>query len=145
MQYYEASSATYQCMDKYAGRQLGKKGVRKLLRRFFTDSHYYNDRIRLDVCSQVLDRLRRLSKVMEKLDSYRFFGASLLVIYEGDNSAKCYGNKDRVKVKLIDFANITMPSGSQAGIETNHLYSGPDKGCLLGLETLESILVQCVG
>jgi hypothetical protein len=58
MQYFDTPSDTYQCMDKYAGRDLDKKGVRKLLKKFWGGSVGGDE-----ACVGALEKLRGIIKV----------------------------------------------------------------------------------
>jgi len=81
-----------------------------------------------------------LLQIISQLDGYRFFGTSLLIVYEG-----CPTEGVRLPppdVRLIDFANVSLPLEDESS-NVIRGYSGPDSGCLLGLKTLENILLQC--
>lgn len=80
----------------------------------------------------VLHKLRRLAAIIRSLNDYRFYGSSLLMIYDGDETS------DKVMdVRIIDFAH------SVTSQDPRHEFSyppqhpnQPDDGYLLGLKTL---------
>ena len=104
----------------------------------------------IDKClvRSALHKLSQLRESVAQLNSYRFYSASLLFIYEGKSfSAKsklnCQdetGNSSRrwfhgeVNVRLIDFAHYCC------GDESVH--PGPDAGILYGLDNLIKLLGQ---
>ena len=89
--------------------------------------------------------------MIESLDSFRFPGTSLLVIYDGaavDRVQECQNMsltdwlllEGLVDVRMIDFAKATY-----AGfLHDDENYTGPDEGYLYGLNHLISIIQKTV-
>ena len=63
---------------------------------------------------------------MRALQGIRFWGSSLLMLYEGDID---HGNDPKVDLRIIDFAHCYQEAAP-----------GPDDGCLKGLLTL----IECL-
>ena len=76
-------------MDKYFGRGLDQNGLVSALRQA----------VHKQVIPSIVDQLEKVRSVLNKLDSYRFYAASLLIIYEGSSL-----DGSRARVYLIDFA-----------------------------------------
>ena len=89
--------------------------------------------------------------IIEGLAGYRFYGTSLLVIYDS-SAIEQLGSLIRspmesitdllllsrlVDIKMIDFAKSTSP-----GFMSDSQYWGPDSGYLLGLNSLIKIVDQ---
>lgn len=84
-------------------------------------------RMRLEVVRPIVQRLKQFYECVSQQDTFRFYSSSLLVIYDGARTT------NKAEVRAIDFAHATYHS-SPFGGQINHL--GPDKGYLLGIETL---------
>lgn len=67
-------------MNKYQGRKLTLAGFKEALYQFFHDGH----RLRRELLSPVLRRLREMQAALEACESYRFYSSSLLIIYDGE-------------------------------------------------------------
>lgn len=67
-------------MDKYIGRKLTLSGFKEALFQFFHDGR----RLRRELLSPVLRRLREMQAALESCESYRFYSSSLLIIYDGE-------------------------------------------------------------
>ncbi|CAO1630056.1 unnamed protein product [Sympodiomycopsis kandeliae] len=74
--------------------------------------------------------LDRLISLFEKLE-IRIRGGSLLVVYEGDEQLRQTSNAEVMSLRIIDFAHATMVQGK-----------GPDKGVLLGLNTVKRLVTE---
>uniref|UniRef100_A0A3P9IVJ4 Kinase n=1 Tax=Oryzias latipes TaxID=8090 RepID=A0A3P9IVJ4_ORYLA len=129
MQVYQPSTGHYLCRNKYYGRGLSSDGFRQALYQYL-----HNGRcLRRDLFQPILSKLRRLKAVLEKQASYRFYSSSLLIIYEGKVRP---GKLPLVDLRMIDFAHSTFKGfrGDTA------VHDGPDRGYMLGLESLIEIL-----
>jgi len=73
----------YICRDKFFGRGLSPDGFYSSLALFLNDGKS----IRTEVIPRIVMLLDRLAAVVSGLDSYRLYGSSLVVVYEGDRSA----------------------------------------------------------
>jgi len=134
MQVWSCEAGRYHCRTKTAGRALTVAGLRAALAQFFSSG----DRIRAEVVSAVLEKLAELRSLVASLNSYRFYTSSLLVIYEGTgwtDSRPAPATPPLADVRLIDFAHST-----HSGLEEEARHDGPDRGLLLGLDSLLGIL-----
>ncbi|KAM9536629.1 inositol hexakisphosphate kinase 2-like isoform 3-T4 [Salvelinus alpinus] len=80
MQVYQSDSGQLMFMDKYIGRKLTLSGFKEALFQFFHDGR----RLRRELLSPVLRRLREMQTALESCESYRFYSSSLLIIYDGE-------------------------------------------------------------
>ncbi|XP_075997329.1 inositol hexakisphosphate kinase 2-like [Genypterus blacodes] len=79
MQVYQSDSGQLMFMNKYHGRKLNLPGFKEALFQFFHSGH----RLRRELLSPVLRRLRDMQAALEACESYRFYSSSLLIIYDG--------------------------------------------------------------
>ena len=136
---YNCGSNSYTKVDKYTGRRADLLELTQLVREFFSVS----GGLRLDVLDYVISQLADIKKVLTKLDGFRFYSSSLLIIYDGlkVNSRSFLKTQSeptkpfKVKVRIIDFANAAVP-GDCSGVS----HSGADQGFLLGLRSIKKIL-----
>lgn len=108
MQVWDVSKESYLFRDKYYGRnvQAGQE-FRDVLRRFLCDGK--------DPCSilrhipNMLHKLDQLEAIVQRLRGYRFYAASLLVFYDGDQSepAEETTEDDTTVEDSTDFATDT--------------------------------------
>lgn len=127
--------------------------------------------LRKDLFEPILSKLCRLKAVLERQASYRFYSSSLLIIYEGkdpesvdgwqkpselpsekQNQATALGSVENppasephtppqtlsVDVRMIDFAHSTFKGFR----DDQTVHDGPDRGYVLGLESLINILQE---
>ncbi|XP_040889578.1 inositol hexakisphosphate kinase 2b [Toxotes jaculatrix] len=80
MQVYQSDSGQLMFMNKYHGRKLTLAGFKEALCQFFHNGR----RLRRELLSPVLRRLREMQAALEACESYRFYSSSLLIIYDGD-------------------------------------------------------------
>ncbi|XP_053724871.1 inositol hexakisphosphate kinase 2-like [Synchiropus splendidus] len=79
MQVYQSDTGQLMFMNKYLGRKLTLPGFKEALFQFFHSGH----RLRHELLSPVLRRLRDMQDALESCESYRFYSSSLLIIYDG--------------------------------------------------------------
>ncbi|KAM6981406.1 inositol hexakisphosphate kinase 2-like [Aplochiton taeniatus] len=79
MQVYQSDSGQLMFMNKYQGRKLSLSGFKEALFQFFHDGR----RLRHELLSPVLRRLKEMKAALESCESYRFYSSSLLIIYDG--------------------------------------------------------------
>lgn len=97
---YKKNSGKFMCRNKYHGLKLHEEGFKQELITFLHNGLQF----RTELIEPLLQRLRKLYKVIEKQHSYRFYSSSLLLMYEGDmentgettNSCSC-STKEREK------------------------------------------------
>ena len=149
-QRFSVTKNNFERLDKYVGRKATEPEFRELLTNFFNNNGF----LRRDIIRLVAAEVGAMRGRLEDLNQYRFYSSSLLIIYEGtalsclpfpalecedslDGSEEFPGKQQaRVKVKIIDFANSSVPACG----EGEGLHEGPDRGFLLGLENLQEIL-----
>lgn len=160
-QRFSVSKNNFEKLDKYVGRKATETEFRDLLENFFNN----NGILRTDIILYVINEVRDMRKSLLQLDQFRFYSSSLLIIYEGrqfsdfsdieeprsfesEDSMDCDSftpqirskKKSLAKIRIIDFANATMPGV----FEDDRVHEGPDAGFLLGLENLQEILESLV-
>ncbi|XP_067361280.1 inositol hexakisphosphate kinase 2-like isoform X1 [Channa argus] len=79
MQVYQSDTGQLMFMNKYHGRKLTLSGFKEALHQFF----HSGQRLRRELLSPVLHRLRDMQAALEACESYRFYSSSLLIIYDG--------------------------------------------------------------
>nr|XP_020448789.1 inositol hexakisphosphate kinase 2-like isoform X2 [Monopterus albus] len=79
MQVYQSDTGQLMFMNKYHGRKLTLPGFKEALYQFF----HSGQRLRRELLSPVLRRLRDMQAALEACESYRFYSSSLLIIYDG--------------------------------------------------------------
>lgn len=123
MQVYKGEQCVF--YDKYSGRQLSDEAFRQTLKQYF---HHQQQ---LDQIPVLLRKLSRLSRIITCLKGYRFYGSSLLIIYDAS------GKRSKIDVRMIDFAKTLTPDTDDSDFtcppEQPH---EPDHGYLLGLRSL---------
>lgn len=77
---YQSDLGQLMFMNKYQGRKLTLAGFKEALYQFFHDGR----RLRRELLSPVLRRLREMQAALEACESYRFYSSSLLIIYDGE-------------------------------------------------------------
>lgn len=131
MQVYISERDEYEIQDKYIGRTLTQASFEETIKKFLSNGIQ-------DIIPILLKKLKRLYKEIEKMDGYRFYGSSLLIVYDGIKH-------DNVVMKLIDFTHCIT---SKEMKENQSLmtyppekgYNSPDDGFLQGIHTLIQIL-----
>ncbi|XP_023655502.1 inositol hexakisphosphate kinase 2 [Paramormyrops kingsleyae] len=91
MQVYQSDSGQLMFMNKYHGRKLTLPGFKEALFQFFHDGR----RLRRELLSPVLRRLREMQAALEACESYRFYSSSLLIIYDGERPRARHRHRHR--------------------------------------------------
>lgn len=87
MQVWDVSSQSYIFHDKYFGRSVkAGKEFKDVLRQFLYNGSDLSSILRH--IPILLEKLNQLETIVRRLRGYRFYAASLLVFYDGDQSAK---------------------------------------------------------
>ncbi|KAI8142085.1 hypothetical protein BJV82DRAFT_475414, partial [Fennellomyces sp. T-0311] len=79
MQVYKINRRAYDVQDKYVGRNLTPQSFHETLHYFLHDGNT----LLAQHIPALLRKLRRLALLIRSLPGYRFFGSSLLIIYDG--------------------------------------------------------------
>lgn len=147
LQVWDVKTQTYIFQDKYFGRDL-KAGqeFRGALERFLFDGVDYSSVLRR--IPTILKKLAELELLITTLKGYRFYAASLLMFYDGDNSEegesdsaateKEVGKKKKeIDFKIADFANCVIREDdlTDRSCPPRHPEE-PDRGFLRGLRSL---------
>ena len=142
-QVYQPESGLYKEWDKYFGRRLRADGFKTGLHDFLDNGVRFLHELIPDILSQ----LRQLSEVIHRLEGFRFYSSSLLIMYEGmpENHAATSPTATMspsntgglVDVKMIDFAHSCLPENT-----ANIGHRGPDSGYLFGLTNLIALLEE---
>ena len=104
--------------DRYYGKKLKLGELPEALRLYLDNGKA----VRRDLIPAFLKRLKDMERWFATQQQFRFYGTSLLFIYEGDPSAE---DPNRVDVRMIDFAHVWPIADS-----------GVDEGYLYGLQSL---------
>uniref|UniRef100_A0A3B4FBW1 Kinase n=1 Tax=Pundamilia nyererei TaxID=303518 RepID=A0A3B4FBW1_9CICH len=156
MQVYQSEPGQLMFMNKYHGRKLTLAGFKEALYQFFHNGH----RLRHELLSPVLRRLREMQAALEACESYRFYSSSLLIIYDGDppraptrprhrggeegdeddRSSHSAGEASSpvVDVRMIDFAHTTCRHYGEDSV----VHEGQDSGFIFGLQNLITIISE---
>ncbi|XP_068172436.1 inositol hexakisphosphate kinase 2-like [Antennarius striatus] len=84
MQVYRSDTGQLMFMSKFHGRRLSLPDFKEALFQFFHSGR----RLRRELLSPVLRRLRDMQAALEACESYRFYSSSLLIIYDGASQRK---------------------------------------------------------
>lgn len=145
--------------DKYYGRRLSTRSeFCSALATFLYDGNL----VRREVIPLLIKRLKTLRDIVRRLNGYRLFSSSLLLLYDGDQTSWDPKNNDElsdngVQVRMVDFAHCILYSQHEEiignfmhkfgiddkeeawrrfkEIEDDDL-QGPDSGYLLALDNL---------
>ncbi|XP_056381204.1 inositol hexakisphosphate kinase 1-like [Hyla sarda] len=137
MQVFQMNTGHYLCLNKYYGRGLSTEGFRQALYQYL----HNGVNLRTDLFEPILSKLKRLISVLDGQASYRFYSSSLLIIYDGIDRPRMADHvaqetPPKVDVRMIDFAHSTYKGFR----DDPTVHDGPDKGYVLGLHNLISIL-----
>ncbi|KAL5488178.1 KCS1 [Sanghuangporus weigelae] len=84
MQVWDRASGTYRTQDKYRGREIKSEEFRSVLSSFLNDG----EKFMAYHIPGILQKLYALAEIVNRLVGYRFYGCSLLFIYDGDSEAQ---------------------------------------------------------
>jgi hypothetical protein len=117
------------------GRQLTVDGFKRNLLQFLNNGLKF----RVDVIEPIIGKLKNLHQILKTKHSYRFYGSSLLVLYDGCEAAmQSSESPPNVDVRMIDFAHSTH----NGYIHDAKIHIGPDHGYLFGLDNLVKIFQE---
>uniref|UniRef100_A0A3Q2VDZ9 Kinase n=1 Tax=Haplochromis burtoni TaxID=8153 RepID=A0A3Q2VDZ9_HAPBU len=134
MQVYQSDTDQLMFMNKYHGRKLTLAGFKEALFQFFHSGR----RLRHELLSPVLSRLREMQAALEACESYRFYSSSLLIIYDGDDEDEEVQADSVVDVRMIDFAHTTCRHYREDSV----VHEGQDSGYIFGLQNLITIISE---
>ncbi|CAD6193272.1 unnamed protein product [Caenorhabditis auriculariae] len=122
MQMYDATNKEYVYIEKQEGRTMSAE-------QFFVYCGGFAKACGPLRSLKIRDKLQALKNVLMNLEGYRFFSASILVAFDAE--AVDSADEDAVCVKLIDFANSTLP-----GFFSDIVHGGVDDGGIWGVENI---------
>ncbi|CAG2100491.1 unnamed protein product [Medioppia subpectinata] len=132
VQVYNKTMDHFKCHNKYYGRTLSPEGFVETFKMFLQ----IENKLRSDLINLMIHKLEKMLSVVEKLDTFRFYTSSLLIIYEGNADHISKSDTNLVDIRMIDFAHTTH-EGMGGHIQDNN---GPDRGYIFGLTNLITIL-----
>ncbi|XP_041357349.1 inositol hexakisphosphate kinase 1-like [Gigantopelta aegis] len=160
MQVYQPKTGTYITHDKYYGRSLNTEGFQQALYQFLHNGF----ELRSSLIEPIIQRLVKLSHIIQQQDTFRFYSSSLLILYDGayrtadhhagEASANsrphtvhddevATGDKDKENGdcmdKTEDKLDVRMIDFSHAtfdGFDDDLIHTGPHSGYLFGLDNL---------
>lgn len=140
MQAWDIKREEYFYQNKYFGR-LVRAGpqFRACLRKFLYNGE--NEYSILKHIPKILKRIQELKVIIQKLNSYRMYGSSLLLMYDGCPADEA---NSEISLRIIDFAQCVtaedvLPTGTTC--PPRHPNT-PDNGYLRGLLTLQKYFKQ---
>merc|ERR1711973_195360 len=83
-QRFSVTKNNFEKLDKYVGRKATETEFKELLANFF----FNNGFLRTDIISKVISEIHKMRLQLKRLDGYRFYSSSLLIIYEGKQFGK---------------------------------------------------------
>lgn len=165
LQVWNVKTQSYKFQDKYFGRKV-KAGIefQRALQRFLYNGVDLNSILRH--IPVILKKLGQLEQIIRELRGYRFYAASLLMFYDGDDTEKTgyetmydsttdaatdteeatrrrRKNPREIDFKMADFANSLTPLDDISDKACPpHNPDEPDLGFLKGLTSLREYFLQ---
>ncbi|KIM45870.1 hypothetical protein M413DRAFT_440924 [Hebeloma cylindrosporum] len=84
MQIWNHATQSYVTRDKYSGREIKPEEFDSVLRSFLFDG----ERLLAHQIPVLLQKLYALARIINRLKGYRFYGCSILLIYDGDRESQ---------------------------------------------------------
>lgn len=132
---FKPHTGEFKFENKYAGRKLTAQSFEQHIIDFLHDGN----QVLIHHVSMLQRKLKLLLHSIMQLPAYRFFGSSLLVIYDGDSLAD-----SEIDIRMIDFAHTVLDEEMHSAIKDMTYPPSdpdqPDQGYILGLRTLLDIL-----
>lgn len=80
---------SFSSKNKYRGREIKTSDFHRVLHHYLHDGN----RLLVDHIPSIIQKLHNLAAIMLKLDGFRFYGCSLLLIYDGDKDVQDHYSK----------------------------------------------------
>ncbi|ODQ66368.1 SAICAR synthase-like protein [Nadsonia fulvescens var. elongata DSM 6958] len=139
MQVWDRSKLEFVYQDKYFGRKVrAGRQFRACIKRYLYDGLDGGWSI-VRYIPTIVARINALEAIVKKLDGYRLYGSSLLMIYDGNCVEKAKKGESGIDIRIIDFAQCITgedPLPDDTSCAPRHLHA-PDKGYLRGLKSLK--------
>ena len=97
MQVWNNSTQSFVSKNKYRGRELSSSDFPKVLQTFLSDG----ENLLKEHIPPIIRKLHRLAKIILALNGFRFYGCSLLLIYDGDSEVQRHHSR-HAKLGSID-------------------------------------------
>ncbi|KAJ2722964.1 inositol polyphosphate kinase kcs1 [Coemansia sp. Benny D115] len=110
LQVFKADRNRYLFQDKYYGRSLNKFTFQRSLLEFLDNGQD----VMAFLIPALLVKLRSLYRTVEQMHGFRFFGSSLLLVYDGDAAAQAADLPDIVCAPPATAGGATMPTKQAA-------------------------------
>ena len=112
MKVYDKNSGLYRIFDKSYGLSFNDKNIPQAFLNFIFDGKNF----RFDILEEIMGKLEAIEKWFSEESHYRFYGHSILIVYESEGGCnRCHEERNEdakpkkqfsgVEVKLIDFAH----------------------------------------
>ncbi|KAF8915861.1 hypothetical protein CPB85DRAFT_1176232, partial [Mucidula mucida] len=129
MQTWNNVTQSYVTQDKYVGREVQAKDFASVLANFLHDG----ERLLSYQIPVLLQKIYGLARIINRLKGYRFYGCSLLLIYDGDRESQ---DAFRAASSAGYKAEVDDETGLIYARFPPHYPAEPDKGFLFGLRSL---------
>jgi len=134
MQVFNSKTQTFSHRDKYFGRALNPETFKDALVEFL---HNGQELVTWFIPTMI-KKLSKLVQVILSVSNFRFYGSSLLIVYDGHENADFMRAVD---LRMIDFANTVK-------IAEENEHCEPDAGYLLGTSSFSEktlLIIQTQG
>ncbi|KAF8305136.1 SAICAR synthase-like protein [Clavulina sp. PMI_390] len=128
MQVWNRVTQSYEMQNKYTGREIRTEEFPSALSKFFFDG----ERLLIHHIPVILHKLYALANIIYRLKGYRFYGCSLLFLYDGDEETQ---EAYRRKGKGYQ-ADVDAETGLIRARFPPHHREQPDLGFLFGLKNI---------
>lgn len=94
---------SFSSKNKYKGREIKTSDFYKVLKHFLYDG----ERLLVSHIPSIIQKLHNLAEIMLDLDGFRFYGCSLLLIYDGDKEAQDHYERQHIRASTGAATNAT--------------------------------------
>eukprot|EP00123_Amoebidium_parasiticum_P000977 comp11938_c0_seq1/m.6611 comp11938_c0_seq1/g.6611 ORF comp11938_c0_seq1/g.6611 comp11938_c0_seq1/m.6611 type:complete len:286 (-) comp11938_c0_seq1:51-908(-) len=115
MKVYEPSKGAYRNYERAYGYSLKVEDVPRAFDEWLTDGTC----VRKDIVAPAIEGVKEILAWFETNNQFLFFGASVLIIHEGDTTVP--DHKGKVRVAFIDFAHV-LPIEDPSQRDENNIY-----------------------
>jgi inositol-hexakisphosphate kinase len=110
-QVWNHATQSFVSKNKYRGREIRTADFPRVLRTFLDDG----EKLLIDHIPHLLQKLHNLAAIVLALDGFRFYGCSVLLIYDGDRDVQEHFRRHSREAGLVPMA-ATQGSGNGNGI-----------------------------
>ncbi|OXB38542.1 hypothetical protein LQV05_002645 [Cryptococcus neoformans] len=98
MQVWNNDTQSFVSQNKYVGREIKTPDFTSVIRSYLSDG----DRLLIDHIPVIVQKLHDLAAIIHQLDGFRFYGCSLLFIYDGDKDTQDTYSRQMSSGKTLD-------------------------------------------